>query len=183
MTFLQEAVEAARGLIAIVMGRRDAYRHFDLSYAGLFGSMAAFFIALLVNGFLPMLLGMSEQMAPAWQSILLALILFALQVGFATLVLRQFGRLDGLIPYLVTDNWATFYMTIVSVVMAIANIQSDIAVLPLAVLILIIEINIARLIVTLSGWQIAAFLAAQFAGVFVAMIVFGGLFPANTMPM
>ncbi|MBU1176805.1 MAG: hypothetical protein KKH72_15485 [Alphaproteobacteria bacterium] len=177
MTFVQETLQALRGIGAILVGRRDAYRHFDLSLAGLAGSMAAFFIALLINGYMPFLINASEDMGPAWQNIVLALLLFGLQVGFAALVLRQFGRMDGLVPYLVADNWATLFMTILSLALALLNIQSDILVLPLGILILIVEINIARLIVTLSGWQIAAFLIAQFAAVVVGLMAFGTLFP------
>ena len=177
MTFVDEVLQAARGIAAIVIGRRDAYRYFDLSMSGLAGSLAAFFIALLVNGYLPYLLGPPEGMAPAWQSVLLALLLFGLQVGFAAIVLRQMGRPDGLIPYLVADNWATFFMTAISVVLAVLRVSGDLIVLPLGILILVIEINIARLIVTLSGWQIAAFIAAQFAAVVVGLMVFGTFFP------
>ena len=177
MTFIEEALQAGRGIGAIVLGRRDAYRFFDLSFAGLAGSMAAFFLALLINGYLPFLLGPDQAVGPAWQNIFLALFLFILQLGFAALVLRQFGRLDGLVPYLVTDNWATFFMTMVSVILVLLNVQSDILVLPLGILILIIEINIGRIILTLSGWQIAAFLAAQFAAVMVGLLGFGLMLP------
>ena len=177
MTFIEEAVQAARGIGAIIIGRRDAHRFFDLSFAGLAGSMAAFFIALLINGYLPFLVGGSEAIGPAWQNIFLALLLFALQIGFAALVLRQFGRLDGMVPYIVTDNWATLFMTMVSVALALLNIQSDILVLPLGILILVIEINIGRIILTLSGWQIAAFLAAQFAAVMFGLLAFGMFLP------
>lgn len=181
MTFIEEAVQAGRGIGALVIGRRDAYRHFDLSLGGLAGSMAAFFLALLINGYLPFLINSSENLGPAWQNILLAILLFALQVGFAALVLRQFGRLDGLVPYLVADNWATFYMTLVSLALALLSVEGDVLVLPLGILILVIEINIARLMVTLSGWQIAAFLVAQFAAVFAGLMIFGMFFPDVTL--
>jgi len=177
MTFIEEALQAGRGIAAIVIGRRDAYRYFDLSMRGLMGSMAAFFIALMVNGYLPFLLDPGAAGPAAWKSIVLALVLFGLQLGFAALILRQMGRPDGLIPYLVADNWATFFMTGVSVVLAVLHMSGDLLVLGLGILILFIEINIARLIVTLSGWQIAGFLAAQFAAVLVGLTVFGALFP------
>ena len=181
MTFIQEALQAGRGIGAIAIGRRDAYRFFDLSLAGLAGSMAAFFIALLINGYLPFLLGSAADLGPAWQNIMLALLLFVLQIGFAALVLRQFGRLDGMVPYLVADNWATFFMTLLSVALALLNVQSDILILPLGILILVIEINIARTIVTLTGWQIVGFLAAQFAGVLVGLLIFGAFFPETAV--
>ena len=183
MTFIEEALLAARGIAAIIIGRRDAYRYFDLSMRGFMGSMAAFFIALMVNGYLPFLLDPGAAGLSAWKSIVLALVLFGLQLGFAALILRQMGRPDGLIPYLVADNWATFFMTGVSVVLAVLHMSGDLLVLGLGILILFIEINIARLIVTLSGWQIAGFLAAQFAAVIVGLTVFGALFPDMAVSM
>ncbi len=181
MTFIEEAIEAGRGIVALVAGRRDAHRFFDLGPGGLAGSMAAFFIALMINGYLPYLVDPSGSMGPAWQNIMLALLLFLVQVGFAALVLRQFGRLDGLMPYVVADNWASFYMTLVSVVLVFVHVPGDILAVPLGILILYIEINISRLIVTLNGWQIAAFLAGQFAAVLVGLITFGMFFPGTSV--
>ncbi len=183
MTFIEEALQAARGITAIIVGRRDAYRYFDLSMRGFMGSMAAYFIALMVNAYLPFLLDPGVVGISAWKSVLLALVLFGLQLGFAALVLRQMGRPDGLIPYLVADNWATFYMTAVSVILALLQLSGDMLVLGLGVLILVIEINIARRIVTLTGWQIAGFLAAQFAAVIIGLTIFGALFPGLAVPM
>lgn len=181
MTIFEEALLAARGIGAIIIGRRDAFRFFDFSPAGLAGSLAAFFVALLINGYMPFLIAPGADLGPAWRDIFLALLLFGLQIGFAVLVLRQFGRLDGVVPYLVADNWASFYMTLLSALLALLQVQSTTLVLPLGVLVLVIQINISRLIVTLTGWQIAAFLAAQFAAVIVGMMFFGALFPNTAL--
>ena len=43
------------------------------------------------------------------------------EIGFSAIVLRQLKRLDGLVPYLVADNWATFYITVFSTVLALVN--------------------------------------------------------------
>lgn len=177
MTLVEETLLAARGIVALIIGRRDAHRYFDLGLTGLAGSMVAFFVALIINAYMPLLLNPADSVGPAWQSVVLALTLFVLQVGFAALALRQFGRSDGLVPYLIADNWATFFMTLVSLVLAFLHFPADTLALPLGILILVVEINISRLIVTLSGWQIAAFIAAQFAGVVVGLLVFGALFP------
>ena len=80
-------------------------------------------------------------------------------------MLRQIGRLDGLVPYLVADNWATFFITIISTLLSLAGIGDEFAIIALGILVIIVEINIARLIVTLPGLQIAMFLIAQLVGV------------------
>jgi hypothetical protein len=177
MTFIEEAVQAGRGIVAIIIGRRDAHRFFDLGLAGLAGSLAAFFIALMINGYLPFLLEPSEQMVPAWQSILLALIQFALQLTFAALILRQFGRADGLVPYIVTYNWMNFFLSLLTLTLMLLHLMNDFLMVSLSVLVLYIAINIGRLIVSLTGWQIVALLATQLAAAIFSLMIFIMFFP------
>ena len=66
-------------------------------------------------------------------------------------MLRQIGRLDGLVPYLVADNWATFFITIVSTLLTLVGIGDEFAIIALGILVIIVEVNIARLIVTLPA--------------------------------
>jgi hypothetical protein len=106
-------------------------------------------------------------------------ILFGFQIGFSAIVLRQLKRLDGLVPYLVADNWATFYITIASTVLTLFGFSGDIALIAIGILVLVIEINIARLIVTLSPLQIAMFLIAQLVGVSLGLIIVGVMFPLS----
>lgn len=171
MTFLEEAALAARGLLALLTGRRDAPRYFDLGPRGLAGSFLAYLAALLINAYLPPLMGWSTE--SAWSSVLISLLLFLTQTGLGALALQQFGRLDGLMPYLVADNWSTFFVTMVSLVLAMFGLSGDVSLVILGLLILVIEINIARLIVTLSPLQIAAFLIAQVVGVVIGLAVVG----------
>lgn len=175
MNFLEEAGQAARGLLAILIGRRNAPQYFDLGPRGLAGSFLAYLIALSINAFVPPLMGWSTQ--PAAISVAVSLLLFATQTGLGALALQQFGRLDGLMPYLVADNWSTFYVTLLSLGLAMAGLGSDFSLVVLGIFIIVIEINIARLIVTLAPLQIAAFLVAQIVGVVIGLAVAGMFVP------
>jgi hypothetical protein len=103
--------------------------------------------------------------------------MFALQVGFSVIVLRQVGRMDGLVPYLIADNWATFFLTLITAALAAAGLTNDFTLVVLGIVVIIIEVNIARLIITLPPLQIAMFLIAQLVGVSIGLVVIGFLFP------
>ncbi len=180
MTLIEEMVQAARGLGALLAGRRNASDYFDLGPRGLAGSFVAFLTATAINAYLPLLMGMTttERSGHAWQAILMVLLLFGLQVGASAIILKQFGRLDGLVPYLVADNWATFFVTLISVVFGLLGLDGTFMLFATGVVVLVIEVNIARLIVTLSPWQIAGFLVAQLVGVAVGLLVLGLVLPA-----
>lgn len=168
---------AGRGVLALVMGDRKAAGYFDFSERGLVGSFIAFLAVAGFNAALPGLLGAEGPTASAFRSIVMIAVLFAFQIGFSAIVLRQLKRLDGLVPYIVADNWATFFITLASSVLAIFGMTGDVALIVVGILVIIVEINIARLIVTLSPLQIAMFLIAQLVGVSIGLIVVGLLLP------
>jgi hypothetical protein len=126
---------------------------------------------------MPMLLGATGPDASVFRSIATVAILFALQVGFSAIVLRQLKRLDGFVPYLVADNWATFFVTIGSTLLLMVGLGGEVAIIFIGILVIVIEINIARLIVTLSPLQIAMFLIAQLVGVSIGLLLIGVVFP------
>ena len=170
---------AARGVLALVVGDRKAPDYFDFSQRGLVGSFIAFLAVTAVNAVLPKVLGIAGPDSSAFRAVAMVAILFALQIGFSALVLRQLKRLDGLVPYLVADNWATFYITIASTILALFGLSGDMAIILLGILVIVVEINIARLIVTLSPLQIAMFLIAQLVGVSIGLILVGSLLPLS----
>ena len=176
-TIIEEMTAAGRGVLALIVGDRRAANHFDFSDRGLIGSFIAFLIVAGVNATLPSLLGAGGPAASIFRSITMIAILFACQLGFAALVLRQLKRLDGLVPYLVADNWATFFITLGSSVLAILGLSGDIALIAIGILVIVVEINIARLIVTLSPLQIAMFLVAQLVGVSIGLALIGLILP------
>ena len=172
-------IAAGRGVVALIMGDRKAANHFDFSQRGLAGSFIAFLTVTAVNAVLPKMMGATGTGASVFRSVVMIAVLYALQVGFSAIVLRQLRRLDGLVPYLVADNWATFFITIVSTIFALIGFSSDFVLIGIGLLVIIVEINIARLIVTLSPLQIAMFLVAQLVGVAIGLMVLGGLFPLS----
>ncbi|HVY50582.1 MAG TPA: hypothetical protein VHA07_03380, partial [Devosia sp.] len=167
-TFLEELMAAGRGVMALLIGDRRAGTYFDFSQRGLAGSFIAFLAVTGLNAALPSILGVRDTGGIA-RSVLMVAILFALQVAFSAIVLRQLKRMDGLVPYLVADNWATFFLTLISGALAAAGIDGDPVLVVLAIVVIVIEVNIARLIVTLSPLQIAMFLVAQLVGVSIGL--------------
>ncbi len=176
-TIVEELTSAGRGVAALVIGDRKVPGYFDFSMRGLAGSFLAFIAAMLINAVLPKLMGMTGAAGSIFRSVLMVVILFAFQIGFSAIVLRQIKRLDGLVPYLVADNWATFYITLAATLLALVGLSGDISLVFIGILVIVIEINIARLIVTLTPLQIAMFLIAQLVGVSAGLIVIGALFP------
>ncbi len=177
-TLIDEMIAAARGTIALLAGKRHASQYYDLTLKGLMGSLIAFVIAVTFNAFAPQFSGASTAPQP-WQALIMVALLYIFQTGFGALVLKQFGRLDGLVPYLVADNWATFFITGISGIMVVAGLSGDAAILVVGLLVIILEINIARLIVTLKPIQIAIFIIAQLVGAFVGLMVLGAIFPSE----
>lgn len=175
-TFLEELMAAGRGVIALLIGDRRAASYFDVSERGLAGSFIAFLAVTALNATLPVLLGIKNSGGIA-RSILMVAILFALQLAFSAIVLRQLKRLDGLIPYLVADNWATFFLTLISGALAAAGVDGDPVLVVLAIVVIVVEVNIARLILMLSPLQIAMFLIAQLVGVSIGLAIIGLTFP------
>jgi hypothetical protein len=175
-TFLEELMSAGRGVIGLLVGSRRAGSYFDFSRRGLVGSFIAFIAVTGLNAALPVALGSKDPGGIA-RSVLMVAILFALQLGCSAIVLRQLKRMDGLVPYLVADNWATFFLTLISGALAAAGIDGDPVLVVLAIVVIVIEVNIARLIVTLSPLQIAMFLVAQLVGVSIGLGIIGLAFP------
>jgi hypothetical protein len=174
-TFIEEMMAAGRGILALLTGDRQAGSFFDLSQRGLAGSFIALLLITALNAVLPIILGAeSESIA---RGVFTVALLFALQIGFSAIVLRQVGRMDGLVPYLVADNWATFFLTLVSAAIAAAGLANDFTLVILGVVVLVIEVNIARLIVTLPPLQIAMFLIAQLVGVTIGLVLIGLMVP------
>lgn len=182
-TFLEEALDAARGAWALVLGRPDVARHFDFSTRGLIGSFIALVLAVGVSVFGPMLLGVPSPAGAATSMTLLSLLLFGLQIGAAYIVLNMMGRLDGFMPYLVADNWVNFFVSVIGAVSIVLIGGSDVLLLAVGLVSIIIEINIARRIVTLAPMQIAIFIVAQVVAQLVGLLVLGGLILQTMGPL
>lgn len=172
MTIIQELLLALRGTFSVFLGKRDASKYFDLTVRGLTGSLIAFLVALALNAYLPQILGYTGEDAPgAWRNVVVTLSVFGAQLGTAYLVLKQLGRLDGFVPYLVADNWATFFLSMISVALVMFELSNGALLLFLGIVAIAVEINIARLILTLRPLHIAMFLVAQVVGTLAVVLL------------
>ncbi len=187
-TFIQEAVGAWRGSLEILRGRREGATRFNFSMAGLAGSFVAFFLGAALSLFSP---GFStesttnlseragESIASQGSLAILGVIvvLSIFQVGFGAIALFQFNKLDGLISYLVSDNWAGLFISALSTLLLLLGGPGGISLLIVIGIALVSKVNISRLILGLRPAQIAMFLVAQFIGVLSGLILLEVMIP------
>lgn len=182
-SLLDELVAAGRGCVALIVGDRRAAAWFDLSPRGLVGSFIALLVALTLSAYWPTLLGVRMQPGAPTLELLGGAILFVTQLVASAILLRQIGRLDGLVPYIVADNWATFYAILISALLAAVGMGPIVFIL--LIVAIVVEINIARLIVTLTTTQIVMFIIARLVGGLAGWLVVAAMFPssADTLPV
>jgi hypothetical protein len=170
-TFLDELMAAARGCVALLLGRREASEYFDFSQRGLVGSLIATIIAVGLAGFGPLLIGVPLPAGAATQSVIVNAALFVAQAATAFIALRQMGRQDGFIPYLVASNWVTLASALLLLLSTLLGAAGVIILVLVVVLALATFINIGRFIVTLTAMQIGILFISQAVGVFIALAV------------
>lgn len=170
-------MNAARGCWALIIGRQDAGGWFDFSQRGLVGSLVAVLLALLIAGFGPMLLGLPVPSGAPTQSIFMNGALFVAQAGMAYLVLRQMGRQDGFVPYLVASNWVTLVSGVLLLFSLLFGEAGLVVLLAVVIVALMTFINIGRFIVTLKPMQIVLLFVSQGVGVFLALGVLALILP------
>lgn len=178
MSYLEEIMMAGRGVFAIIFGRRDASRYFRLDLAGLMGSLIALLVVEGAGAFLPAMMGDPGPLTAA-QLVLSSLVIFAMQVGGAAIVLNQIGRLDAFIPYMVTDNWASVFISLIAVVLTLLGFDPAVLQVVLVVVVLAVLINIGRVIMTLRPLQIAALMLVMLISVFVGLTFIALVFPID----
>lgn len=160
-----------RGCLALVTGKRDAASYFDFSQRGLVSSLIAAVIAIALAGFGPVLLGIPLPAGAATQSIIVNAALFAAQAGTAFVALRQMGRQDGFVPYLVASNWVTLVSALLLLVSTLFGAIGLVILILVVIVALATFINIGRFIVTLTPVQIGVLFLSQAVGVFLALAV------------
>jgi hypothetical protein len=176
-TFIDELTAAGRGVIALTVGNRRAPEYFDLTRVGLVGSFVGLLAIAFISAIVPLLLPGASDTYSIARSTLMAVILFVFQIGFSIIVLRQVGRMDGLVPYMVADNWASVFISALQLLLSVVGLDNQVTFFALSVLVIVVEINICRLILTLPPLQIAMFMVAQLVGVSLALLLIGMIFP------
>ena len=175
-TFLDELIAAARGCVALLLGNRQAPTYFDFSQRGLVGSFIALVIGFGIQVFGPQLINSPAPAGVSITALMLGVIVVGIQFGIVWLVLRQLGRADGFVPFMVVQNWASLMQTTIAVSL-IAIFGDPVAIeagseivqltsgsipfIAMGIAALVIMINIARLILTLRPLHVALFVIAQ----------------------
>ena len=170
-TFLEELMAAVQGCLALVTGKRDAPSFFDFSQRGLIGSLIAVILGIALAGFGPVLVGVPLPSGAATQSIIVNAVLFVAQAGTAFIALRQMGRQDGFLPYLVASNWVTLVSAVLLLLSTLLGPLGLIILVAVVIVAIATFINIGRLIVTLTPLQIGILFISQAVGVFVALAI------------
>lgn len=170
-TFLEELMAAVQGCLALVTGKRDAPSFFDFSQRGLIGSLIAVILGIALAGFGPVLVGVPLPSGAATQSIIVNAVLFVAQAGTAFIALRQMGRQDGFLPYLVASNWVTLVSAVLLLLSTLLGPLGLIILVAVVIVAIATFINIGRLIVTLTPLQIGILFVSQAVGVFVALAI------------
>lgn len=174
---IDEALAAGRGVAGLVTGDREVGRHFDLTVRGLLGSLIALLLITAASAYLPVLMG---RPGGVLRGILGYGLLVSMQVGFSAIALLQLKRLDGFVPYLTADNWASVYVTIASTALSLMGVSDEFLSVPIAVLVIVIAVNIGRLIVRLEPLQVAMFVIAQMVGAVVGSFVLSLFVPISS---
>jgi len=162
---------AARGCIALLTGNRQAPAFFDFSQRGLVSSLIAVLLGVALAGFGPLLVGAPVAPGSATQSIIINLVLFVAQAATAWIALRQMGRLDGYVPYLVASNWVTLASAILMVLSALLGPLGIILLVLVVILAITSFINVGRFVVTLAPLQIGILFLSQAVGVLLALAI------------
>ena len=170
-TFLEELMAAVQGCLALVTGKRDAPSFFDFSQRGLISSLIAVILGIALAGFGPVLVGVPLPSGAATQSIIVNAVLFVAQAGTAFIALRQMGRQDGFLPYLVASNWVTLVSAVLLLLSTLLGPLGLIILVAVLIVAIATFINIGRLIVTLTPLQIGILFISQAVGVFVALAI------------
>lgn len=190
-SFFDEARNAAQGAWALVLGRRDAAQYFDFSQRGLVGSFIAVVLAVAISALSPHPIEASTPPVTIFGVVFLSAIVLAAQFGVIYLVLRQLGRADSYVPFLVVQNWATLFQSILGTVVVVllgppmvvdANglgqlTSGSLPYFALSIAVLVIWVNTGRLIMTLRPLHVAIFIASLLGTALILPVLFGGFAP------
>lgn len=170
-TIVEETQAAARGLLALLTGDRSAAGYFKFTQAGLVTSFIAVLVVTTAELVATALLGAGH----IFSSLMQTALVYAAVLGTSALYLRQIGRWDALVPFIVAVNWANAILSAVMLVTVLMGLTF------LGFLFLIVgvvvSINIARLVMTLKPMQIVLLIIAQAVGLIAAVLLLVLLFP------
>lgn len=175
-TLLQEALAAARGMLALVIGDRRAPDNFDFTLRGLAGAGIVFLGIVALTHYGPLLAGV-ELRAGIGRSALLLVGIMAAQIGAGVALLSFLRRSDAIVPFITATLWASVFVSLASFFGAFTGLPASAVVTVFGLLLLVVEVNIGRLIVTLPPLQVGGLVAAQLMGSFIGLTIAGSFMP------
>lgn len=178
-SLLDEARLAALGTVRVIAGRRDAPLYFGEDLPALFGSLLALVVAiafsLAISAIQIALMG-ATPVVSSFETVATTTIIFLGQLGGTYAAFRTLRRPDGFVPYLVADNWTSFYLSVVTAVLGLVGLGADLVLVVVGLVTLVAKINIARLIAGLKAGGVAILVIAQLCGGAAALLVVGLVF-------
>jgi len=177
ISLVEEARAAARGLMALLTGDRGAARYFTFTQSGLVSS----FIAVLFVTGIELVASAAMGGGGMFAGLVQQVIIYAAVVGSSALYLRQIGRWDALVPFVVTLNWCNAILSLVMLVTLLLGLTFLSIIFLIAGIVL--SINIGRLAMTLKPLQIFLLIIAQAVGLILAVLVLLMIFPLSPEDM
>jgi len=178
-SLIDEARLAAQGTARVIAGRPDAPLYFGEGLPALFGSLLALVVAIafsLAITTAQIAITGATPLVSSFETVATTAIIFLGQVGGTYAAFRTLKRADRFVPYLVADNWTSFYLSIATAVLGAFGLDAGIILLAVALVTLVAKVNIARLIAELRLGGIAILIIAQICGGAAALLVVGLLF-------
>lgn len=176
-TLIEELARAARGVAGLVIGDRKAPGFFDFSQRGLYGSFIAYLLILALNAYAPILLGIPDSQGTVLRVTLSNVLLYLTQIAACAVALRQLDRRGSFVAYLVANNWASFFFVFIALLVGLTAGGAGITLLILGILIIVVEVNIARLVIGMTAMKVVFFLVAQLVGGGIGLLLITLIFP------
>ncbi len=176
-TLIEELIRAARGVAGLVIGDRKSPGYFDFSQRGLYGSFIAYLLILGLNAYAPILLGVPDSQGTVLRVALSNILVYVAQIASCALALRQLDKRSSFVPYLVANNWASFFFVVIALLVGTTSGGVGITLLILGILVIVVEVNIARLVIGLTAMKVVFFLVAQLVGGGIGLLLLTLIFP------
>lgn len=176
--YLEEMIDAAKGVFALIRGEKDKLGYFNFSLSGLVGSFIAVLIGLTLQEIFsgP---GPEDLQVPAWANLLSYTLLYATPFLVAYGFLSIIGQRERMLAYMVANNWASFFFTLIIVAIFIFQLLASVGYFVIVVLTILVFWRTARIILGFTMPQtIIFFVATIMAVLMAAMLTVNILFAA-----
>lgn len=168
--YFEEMIDAAKGIFSLIRGEQDKLGYFNFSQAGLVGSFIAVFIGLFLQ---ELFSGPSPDGfdVPAWANLVSYTILYATPFIVAYGFLSIVGQRERMLPYMVINNWASFFFTLILVAIFIFHLLATVGYFIIVILTIIVFWRLSRIVLGFTVPQTIIFFLATIMAVFIAALI------------